>query len=131
MVVQILEYTDRGINAQLKGKAINNNTPQFSDNSDRGIQFQNSINSLQISDQLNSEIVGINDPENSGVLRTLLSTAQKEVNPIYVLSKPTNSNQVGEATTTNPNPNILFSNPKSREESEVARVTKKKKRHVD
>ena len=95
----------------------------------RGNPLNNSIEdpiiSPHISNQLNSEITGINDPENPDVLRTLLPTTQIEINPINVLSKSTNSNQEGEAATTNPNANTFFSNPKSREEIEMARVTKK------
>ena len=83
-VVQILETTDKEINAQLRGKSVNINVPQFSENGDRGIKFQDPIKSPQNSDQLNSEIIGINDPENSDDLRTLLPTAQSGVNPIYV-----------------------------------------------
>ena len=51
--------------------------------------------------------------------------AQSGINPIYVLINSTNSNQKGEATYTNPIANAFTSNPKSREEHEVARVTKK------
>ena len=58
-------------------------------------------------------------------MRTLLPTAQGGVNPIYVLSNSINSNQEGEATHTNPIVNTFISHPKSREEIEVARVTKK------
>ena len=83
-MVQILETTDKEINAQLRGKSVNINVPQFSENDDRGIKFQDPIKSPQNSDQLNSEIIGINDLENSDDLRTLLPTAQSGVNPIYV-----------------------------------------------
>ena len=48
-VVQILEPMDRELNAQLRGKSVNINVPQFSENGERDIKSQDPINSPQIS----------------------------------------------------------------------------------
>ncbi|XP_030936742.1 uncharacterized protein LOC115962005 [Quercus lobata] len=125
MVVKNLESVDREVNAQLRGKTVNINAPHYSENGYRGIKFQDPINSPQNPDQLNAEIIGINDPEKSNDKRSLLPTAQNGINPINDPINSTNSNQEREAAHTNPNANAFTPNPKSCEEHEVARVTKK------
>ena len=129
-VVQIPDPTDKELNAQLKEKSENINVPQFSENGERDINSQDPINFPQFSVQLNSEIIGINDPEKSSTMKSVTLTTKFGVNSIYGPRKSTNSIQGGEAAHTKTNANTSISNPMSREEFEVARVTKKN-RHVD
>ena len=130
-MVQNLEPADKEVNAHLRGITVNINAPHYSENGYRGIKFQDPINSPLNSDQLKSDIIGINDPKKSDDKSLLLPMAQIGINPINDSVNCNNSNQGREAAHTNPNANAFTQNPKSHEEHEIARESKKKKVHVD